>query len=125
MLVADFEEGATGGTPGLNHPVSGTTVIENGVWYHAAATYDGTTWRLTSTACSIGPRWSSGNPARADSTQHAGLATAHELQRHAGWRLQRCPRSGAHLEQRSDRAADPAAMTGPVTSAPGLVARGA
>ncbi|HNG94703.1 MAG TPA: hypothetical protein PLB32_18015, partial [Acidobacteriota bacterium] len=36
-LCADFEEGAAGATPGLNHPVIGTTVIQNGVWYHAAA----------------------------------------------------------------------------------------
>ena len=43
VLVADFEDTATG----LNHPVAGTTVIpSDGVWRHAAATYDGTTWRL-------------------------------------------------------------------------------
>ena len=45
-LCADFEEGAAGTTPGLNHPVYGTTVIQNGVWYHAAVTYDGSRWRL-------------------------------------------------------------------------------
>ena len=43
VLVADFEDTATG----LNHPVAGTTVIpSDGAWRHAAATYDGTTWRL-------------------------------------------------------------------------------
>ena len=42
-LVADFEDMATG----LNHPVAGTTAIPaDGTWHHAAATYDGTTWRL-------------------------------------------------------------------------------
>ena len=46
-LCADFEEGAGGtGHLGLNHPVYGTTVIQNGVWYHAAATYDGSRWKL-------------------------------------------------------------------------------
>src|SRR6266508_3344906 len=45
-LVADFEEGAAGASPGLNHPVTGVTVLQNNVWYHAAATYDGTAWRL-------------------------------------------------------------------------------
>ncbi|MBK7319521.1 LamG-like jellyroll fold domain-containing protein [Candidatus Villigracilis affinis] len=45
-LCADFEEAASGTTPGLNHPICGTTAIQNGVWYHAAATYDGTTWHL-------------------------------------------------------------------------------
>ena len=41
-MAADFEDTATG----LNHPISGATAIVNGIWYHAAATYDGTTWRL-------------------------------------------------------------------------------
>jgi len=45
-LCADFEEGAAGTTPGLNHPIAGVTPITNGQWYHAAVTYDGTTWRL-------------------------------------------------------------------------------
>ena len=45
-LVADFEEGATGTNPSQNHPVYGATTITTGVWHHAAATYDGTTWKL-------------------------------------------------------------------------------
>src|SRR5262245_44849437 len=36
-LVADFEEGvSTGGTAGLNHPVTGTTVLTDNVWHHGA-----------------------------------------------------------------------------------------
>jgi hypothetical protein len=46
VLFADFEEGAGGTSPGLNHPITGVTPIQNGVWYHAAATYDGTKWQL-------------------------------------------------------------------------------
>ncbi len=42
VLVADFEDLATG----LNHPVAGSTVVPVGVWQHAVATFDGTTWRL-------------------------------------------------------------------------------
>ena len=85
VLVADFEECApaqtgcpAGGTAGLNHPVAGATAIPaNGVWHHAAATYDGTTWRLYLDGIQDGsltlpasrlPRW--------DSIQHAALATA-------------------------------------------------
>lgn len=46
LLAFDFEEGSGGANPNLNHPIFGKTPITNGVWYHAAATYDGTTMRL-------------------------------------------------------------------------------
>jgi hypothetical protein len=47
LLVADFEEGQTGTTPGANHPIYGTTPIPaDSTWHHVAATYDGTTWNL-------------------------------------------------------------------------------
>lgn len=42
VLVADFQDAADGS----NHPISGVTVLAADTWYHAAATYDGTTWRL-------------------------------------------------------------------------------
>jgi hypothetical protein len=45
VLVADFEDTADG----TNHPAiaaTGTRVATPGVWHHAAATYDGSTWRL-------------------------------------------------------------------------------
>ena len=45
-LIGDFEEGAGGTSPSLNHPITGTTVIANDVWYHAAMTYDGTTLEI-------------------------------------------------------------------------------
>lgn len=46
VLIADFEEGAAGAAPSQNHPVSGSTLLSNNIWYHAAVTYDGTTLRL-------------------------------------------------------------------------------
>ncbi len=68
VIAADFEDMATG----LNHPVFGTTAITNNVWHHAAATYDGTTWRLyldgnleATLAVNAAPR--------SDTIQHAGL----------------------------------------------------
>jgi hypothetical protein len=73
VLVADFEDMATG----LNHPVSGTTAVAaDGTWHHAAASYDGTTWRLyldgglqtTFVVGNFTPRF--------DSIQHAALGTA-------------------------------------------------
>src|SRR5205814_7228797 len=72
VLVADFEDMATG----LNHPVVGVTPISNGIWYHAAVTCDGTTWRLylngvLDTQLLVG----SFTP-RSDSIQHAALGTA-------------------------------------------------
>nr|WP_281375558.1 Ig-like domain-containing protein [Haloferula luteola] len=42
VLVADFEDMATGG----NHPVSGSTSLPPNVWVHVAATMDGEKWRL-------------------------------------------------------------------------------
>ena len=75
-LVADFEEGVGGTGPlGLNHPVSGTTVVTSNVWHHAAATYDGTTWRLYLDGVADGSL-AVGQPPRSDSIQHAGLGTA-------------------------------------------------
>ena len=78
VLGADFEEGATGASPGLNHPVYGTTAIPaDSTWHHAAATYDGQVWRLyldgnLEQSLDLG----SAIPPRADSIQHAGLAVA-------------------------------------------------
>ena len=72
VLAADFEDNATG----ANHPAFGVTAICDGIWYHAAATYDGTTWRLylngnLETQVVVGaftPRF--------DSIQHAALGSA-------------------------------------------------
>src|SRR5439155_1007442 len=74
-LVADFEEGAGQPSPGLNHPVAGATIVTSNVWHHAAATYDGTTWRLFLDGNQDGTLVVSRSP-RSDSIQHAGLATA-------------------------------------------------
>ena len=74
-LVADFEEGATGTTPGLNHPITGTSVVTSNVWHHVAATYDGTTWRLYLDGAGDGSLVV-GQPPRSDSIQHAALGTA-------------------------------------------------
>jgi len=46
ILAADFEEGANGTNPGLNHPIQGVTPITSNIWHHAAVTYDGTNWAL-------------------------------------------------------------------------------
>jgi hypothetical protein len=45
VLCADFEEGAGGSSPSLNHPAFGTTPVGIGAWHHVAVTYDGT-WRF-------------------------------------------------------------------------------
>ena len=78
VLVADFEEGPGGPGPlGQNHPVAGATVVTSNVWHHAAATYDGSTWRLYLDGNLETTLVLTGNPTpRSDSIQHAGLASA-------------------------------------------------
>ena len=72
-LVADFEDT----TSGMNHPVYGTTPITPDVWHHAAATYDGTTWKLYLDGALDASLTLAGSPTpRYDSLQHAALATA-------------------------------------------------
>jgi hypothetical protein len=44
VLVADYEEGTGQASPGLNHPIAGVTKIRNDVWYHVAATFNGSRW---------------------------------------------------------------------------------
>ena len=76
VLVADFEEGTGGSGPlGQNHPVSGTTVITNGSWHHAAATYAEGTWKLYLDG-DLEASLAVNEPPRSDSSQHAGLGTA-------------------------------------------------
>ncbi|HEX2808675.1 MAG TPA: LamG-like jellyroll fold domain-containing protein, partial [Kineosporiaceae bacterium] len=71
QLAADYEDAASDG----NHGIVGTTTIVNGTWHHAAATYDGATFRLyldgnleASVASTDGPGTSSAH--------HAAFATA-------------------------------------------------
>ncbi len=68
VLAADFEDTATG----LNHPISGSTPITNDEWHHAAATYDGTTWRLYLDGVLEAIEVENATP-RSDTTQDAGL----------------------------------------------------
>jgi acid phosphatase type 7 len=75
VLAADFEEGATGSSPGLNHPVAGMTPISYNEWHHAAVTYDGNKWQLFLNG-ELERELAVGQPPRADSIQHASLASA-------------------------------------------------
>ncbi|MFD0893238.1 metallophosphoesterase [Luteolibacter ambystomatis] len=75
VLCADFEEGPDGTSPGLNHPVTGQTPVQMGVWQHAAVTYDGTTWRLYLNG-NLDGELAVGQPPAWNSIQHAALAAA-------------------------------------------------
>lgn len=71
VLCADFE-----GAGGANVPVNGITPVPNGVWQHAAATFDGTEWRLYLNGNLEAVRDAGGLAPRVDSIQHASIATA-------------------------------------------------
>lgn len=75
VLAADFEEGAAGASPGLNHPATGATTLATGVWYHVAATYDSTNWTLYLNGV-VQTQVFVGRPLRYDSIQHAALGAA-------------------------------------------------
>ena len=74
-LVADFEEVGRPG-PARTIPSSGTTVVTSNVWHHAAATYDGTTWKLYLDGVLDGKLAAVAAAAASDSIQHAALGTA-------------------------------------------------
>src|SRR6266536_2312128 len=117
-LVADFEDMAAG----TNHPVTGQTAVSQGAWHHAAATYDGTTWRLYLDGAPDG-QLAVGKPPRSDSIQHAALGTAMtSMGVAAGFfqgtldeaRVWNYARSEAQIDQ---------AMSQEITSASGLIGR--
>ena len=71
VLCADFE-----GASGVNVPIAGVTPVTYGVWQHAAATFDGTEWRLYLNGNLEATLNAGGRTPRADSIQHASIATA-------------------------------------------------
>ena len=75
VLAADFEEGIGGVSLGLNHPITGVTTLATGVWYHVAATYDGTNWALYLNG-QLEAQLNVSRPLRYDSIQHAALGAA-------------------------------------------------
>jgi hypothetical protein len=77
-LVADFEaRPASGITAGDNFPIVGTNSAIPGIWNHAAATYDGSTWRLyLNGELDASRTLPAGASPRADSIQHFGIGSA-------------------------------------------------
>ena len=72
-LAVDFEDTATG----LNHPFTATTVVGvSSVWHHAAATYDGSVWRVYLDGVLDGTSTPQAATPESGSIQHASLGTA-------------------------------------------------
>ncbi len=71
VLCTDFE-----GASGANVPVHGVTPVPYGEWQHAAATFDGTALRIYLNGNLEGVVNAKGVMPRADSIQHASIATA-------------------------------------------------
>ncbi|EIP96941.1 putative phosphohydrolase [Opitutaceae bacterium TAV1] len=71
-LAADFEDYATG----LNHPVTGRTAVQQGVWQHAAVTFDGSDWRLYLNGELEAVASANGQIPRYDSIQHSAIGSA-------------------------------------------------
>ncbi len=109
VLAADFEEGATGASPSLNHPVRGVTPITNGVWHHAAATYDGGKWQLFLDG-QLEAELVVNQPPAAAADPHVSIGST--LDTNGSWSgglLQRRDRRSAHLGSRPHAGRDPGA----------------
>ncbi|MBN2507718.1 MAG: lamin tail domain-containing protein [Verrucomicrobia bacterium] len=123
VLVADFEEAASSPSPGQNDPVIGVTPVGLDEWHHAAATFDGTEWRLYLDGQLEATRVVGRLP-RADSIQHAALATTLDSSgvTPSGFfagvldeaRIWNVARTGAQIAE---------SMTLPLAAAPGLIGR--
>jgi Concanavalin A-like lectin/glucanases superfamily/Divergent InlB B-repeat domain len=77
VIGIDYEEGTGQTAPGQNHPLWGTTPVLDNVWYHAAATFDGTTLRVylngaLESTLNVG----AARLPQSNSIQHASLGTA-------------------------------------------------
>ena len=98
VLVADFEEGTAHRLESSGHRRDAD--VDN-VWHHAAATYDGTTWRLYLNGALQTQLVVGAFTPRADSIQHAALGTALNSTGGVGTRaglLWRHAGRGPHLE---------------------------
>ena len=80
-------------------------------WHHAAATYDGTTWRLVPRRRARQDGGGRRVHPRFDSIQHAAIGSALNSTGAAAGILRRRHRRGAHLGPRADAGRDPGRMS--------------
>jgi len=122
VLSADFEEGAAGTTPGLNHPVKGVTVVPSNVWQHAAVTYDGNAWALYLNGA-LERTLAVGQPPRWDSIQWAAIGAAQNSTGASEGAFQGVISEARIWNYARSQAQIQAAMTTTVASASGLLGR--
>ena len=97
-------------------------------WHHAAATYDGATWRLYLDGVLDGQLVVGSFIPRADSIQHAAIGSGLQLdgqhhERSDARVLRRRDRRSAYLEPRADAPQISRGRTHEITNAPGLLGR--
>lgn len=118
VLAADFEDTEIGG----NHPVFGTTRLQQGVWYHGAASFDGSSWRLYLNGRLEAMSATTATP-RSDTLQHFAIGSGVDSMGIADGFFAGLMDEVRVWDHARTEAEIQAGMVGPIDDGPGLVGR--